>query len=185
MEIWKEVPGYPGYEASSLWRIRCRIDCNRYHGVRIRKPTLNICWYNQVFIRKKNVRIHRMVASAFIDNPDNKPCVNHINWVKTDNRVDNLEWCTYKENSKHAEETGLTRHVSSEKQRISAAKVWRESAKPVVWIHKNWYELRFKSVKEARTLTWILHISEACNWKLKTAWGYVWKFEPLPKPPVT
>lgn len=70
------------------------------------KPQLDKYGYHTVNLyidrKMKTVKIHRLVAMCYIDNPENKPCVNHINGIKTDNRVENLEWCTVSENTKHS-----------------------------------------------------------------------------------
>jgi hypothetical protein len=70
-------------------------------------------------ITKKPYLIHRIVALTYLDNIDNKPCVNHKNGIKSDNRVENLEWCTYSENNKHAFRTGLKWHSELQRSKIS------------------------------------------------------------------
>ncbi|MDU6360109.1 MAG: NUMOD4 motif-containing HNH endonuclease [Clostridiales bacterium] len=106
MEIWKDIEGYEGlYQISSFGRVKSieRIDDNN-HLVRekILKQQNNKFGYCTVGLYKnkqqKKFMVHRLVAQAFIPNVDNKSDVDHINTIRDDNRVDNLRWCTRKEN---------------------------------------------------------------------------------------
>lgn len=97
-EIWKDVPGYSGmYQVSNLGSVKSFM--NQYgHGERIIKGETTKTGYIQVSLNHKRFKIHRLVAMAFIPNPDNLPQINHKNEIKTDNRVENLEWCDAKYN---------------------------------------------------------------------------------------
>jgi hypothetical protein len=107
-EEWKSIPGYDGYEASDLGRISRIINGHRY----MISPWDSNKGYLRVAIFKKGKQVKRLVsrlvAIAWIPNPDNKPQVNHINGNKHDNTIGNLEWTTGSENVKHAVSTGLT-----------------------------------------------------------------------------
>lgn len=118
-EIWKPIKGYEGiYEVSNLGRIKSlerkvhadfKFGKTRTYKERILKPGI-VNGYQQVKLRdnsNKIVYVHRLVAETFINNPNNYKTINHIDGNKQNNCVDNLEWCTQKENVRHALETGL------------------------------------------------------------------------------
>lgn len=105
MTIWKTVPDYPAYEASNEGEIR-----NKKTG-RILKKQNDIHGYYSLTLRKDNkqypVRVHRAIASSFYPDSDKSLDVNHIDGDKHNNNIENLEFCTRKENVNHAFRTGL------------------------------------------------------------------------------
>jgi hypothetical protein len=93
MEEWRDIPGYSKYQVSSLGQIR--------RDGKVLKVTQNASGYKQycgsIDSKSINLKIHRVVALAFIPNPDSKPTVDHINRIVDDNRIENLRWATYTE----------------------------------------------------------------------------------------
>lgn len=119
MEIWKDIVGFEGYyQVSSIGNVRSldRYVKHNYGGKRfckgiVLKNILDKDGYHRVNLKVKQKGfsrfVHRLVCEAFIPNPENKAQVNHINGIKGDNRLSNLEWSTIYENRQHAYDTGL------------------------------------------------------------------------------
>tara|TARA_R110002167_G_scaffold361407_1_gene579712 strand:+ start:1003 stop:1464 length:462 start_codon:yes stop_codon:yes gene_type:complete len=107
MEIWKSIKDYENYEVSNLGRVKSiRNGKDVFLKFRDNGKGYNVsALYNKGV--RKDIKVHRLVAINFIENKYNKPQVNHINGIKSDNNSDNLEWCTNKENTIHSYSLGL------------------------------------------------------------------------------
>lgn len=163
-EIWKDVSGYEGvYQISNRGRLRRMFK----KGERLLSGKKDKDGYIEVILSKKQnkkfFRLHRLVADAFIENPENKPAVNHKDKNVQNNDVTNLEWVTHSENIVHSFLTG--RNVYK---------------KPVTQYSKDGKVVnRWCSISEAAEFLGISYpnISACCHGRLKTSGGYVWKYE--------
>ena len=171
MEEWKNIPWYENYQASNLGRV-------------INKSKWNIIWqcirwkwYNYVRLFKKGkifrFSTHRLIAGLFINNPENKPQVNHKDWIKTDNRVENLEWCTASENMKHRADVLWYRWPLLWKLNHHSSKKLNQYSLDWTFI-KTWL-----SWMEAERQLWFCrqNLLQCCKWVSKQSNWYIWKYK--------
>ncbi len=185
--MWKDIIGYEGlYQVNNVWLVKSISD--RFWKERILKP-LNTRGYNRVCLYKhwkqNPYSIHRLVAQAFITNPENKPQVNHKNGIKNDNNLENLEWVTASENMQHAFDTWLkeiTENHNFIKNNPRLWKFWKDNYTSIKinQYTKFWEFLKtWDSIMDVQRQLWIWNqnISACCSWKRKTAWWFIWKFK--------
>ena len=173
--IWKDIKGYEGlYQVSNLGKIKS-LNYNHTNKEKIRKLDVSNKGYLSVLFcndkGKKKYTVHRLVAEAFIPNPNSLPQVNHIDGNKTNNRVDNLEWCTNGYNEKHAYKLGLKSKNCGSKNGM---------AKSVLQFDlNNNFINEYKTIEEAHRKTKIAvnTIIRSCKNKTKRHNKYIFKYK--------
>lgn len=125
MSEWQPIPSCPGYEVSRFGSVRCSEfelgqwkNSHGYPVVRLRNP-------------RKVALVHRLVAEVFVPNPEDKPFVNHIDCVRSNNIYSNLEWCTQAENLRHSDNMGRMQRDYWVGKRSPAAKLSDETAEAI------------------------------------------------------
>ena len=170
-EIWKDIKGFEGlYQVSDQGRVKSL----KFGKERILKPQRDKNGYLLVDLCKnkesKKCKVHRLVCQTFLINPQNLPQVNHKDEDKTNNRVDNLEWCDRKYNSNYGTRT----------QRVAEKNTNGKLSKPVLQYTKYCEFIKeWKSASDVeRNLGYAQqNISRCCLGRCKSAYGFLWKYK--------
>lgn len=165
-EIWKDVIGYEDlYQVSNHGNVK---SFHKYLKGKLLKPGIDGSGYYHVIFcknkKRKILKVHRLIAIHFVPNPDNKLEINHIDGDKSNNHVNNLEWCTRSENMKHAYNNGLNKNT----RKAASMNNKKYHSKKVKCIETG---IVYESTNEAERNTRInhSHISACCRGKLKSA----------------
>lgn len=168
MEEWRDIDGWHGlYQISNDGRVK-RLKGHRCKEEREIKLTRNNRGYVMAALwdggKVKNATVHRLVAQAFIPNPNGLPCINHKDENKGNNAVENLEWCTYTYNNMYGANAPTERAAHSKRKRVLQCSLDNEVV------------AEYASATEAFRITGIRHITDACVGTAKTAGGYKWRY---------
>ena len=169
-EIWKDIKGYEGlYQVSN----RGRVKSLWFGKENILKPG-SCRGYLHIGLSKngeyKQYMVHRLVAQAFLSNPNNLSVINHKDENKTNNSIENLEWCDHKYNI----------NFGTRNQRCAEKMTNGKLSKPVLQYEKSGEFVReWKSTRDVQRNLGFANssISRCCNGKLKTSYGFIWKYK--------
>ena len=194
-EKWKDIRGYEGYyQISNLGRVKSLDRAVVYSDGRVRKfpgkimalTDISNAGYIVVSLQKNNIRekftIHKLVASHFCPNPDNKPIVNHLDENKLNNRSDNLCWATYTENLMWNDSRAKRPYNPTTKNKEALKRLWNKNKKPVVQYDLNHNLIAiYPSAHEATESLGLLpytkrNIQQVCEGRQRTAYGYIWEY---------
>lgn len=173
---WADVIGYEGlYEVSTDGRVRTVQHVTNGHVIRAKELTISV-YKSQRYARvrlykngkSKDLVVHRLVAEAFIPNPERKPQVNHIDGNKRNNSVSNLEWCTQAENNRHAIDNGLQNpYIAIEATKKKVLQIDMDGT-----IVKEWESLTAAATALGLQVS---NISHCCSGRIGSTGGYKWR----------